>query len=102
MSFLLLAQPVGFLDENGAFRRGSQQNAIPPTNVKLAAEHVLKAIYQSDDLKKLFSFGTLAQDPNIVVTLDWDKFFGKHILVVGRKPVIFCFLWFADSESTRR
>ncbi len=25
----------------------------------------------------------LAQDPNIVVTLDGDKFFGKHIAVVG-------------------
>jgi hypothetical protein len=83
MSFLLQAQPVGFLDENGAFRRGGQQIAIPPTNVELATEQTLKAIYQPDDLKKLFSFGVLAQDTNIVVTVDGDKFFGKHIAVVG-------------------
>ena len=83
MSFLLQAQPVGFLDDNGAFRRGGQQIAIPPTNVELAAEETLKAIYQPEDPKKVFSFGVLAQDHKITVTIDGDKFFGKHIAVVG-------------------
>ncbi|MBB5061034.1 hypothetical protein HDF16_005770 [Granulicella aggregans] len=83
MSFMLQAQPVGFLDDKGDFRRGGQQIAIPPTNVELAAEQTLKAIYQPEDAKKLFSFGVLAQDRNIAVTLDGDKFFGKHIAVVG-------------------
>lgn len=83
LSFILQAQPVGFLDDNGLFRRGGQQIAIPPTNVELASENTLRAIYQSDAVEKRYSFGTLAQDRRIVVTLDGDKFFGKHIAVVG-------------------
>jgi hypothetical protein len=83
LSFILQAQPVGFLDDKGLFRRGGQQIAIPPTNVELATESTLKAIYQTDTAEKRYSFGTLAQDDRIVVTLDGDKFFGKHIAVVG-------------------
>lgn len=83
LSFILQAQPVGFLDDKGLFRRGGQQIAIPPTNVELASESTLKAIYETDLADKRYSFGTLAQDSRILVALDGDKFFGKHIAVVG-------------------
>jgi DNA helicase HerA-like ATPase len=83
ISFILQAQPVGFLDEHGSFKRGGQQIAIPPTNVELASETTLKAIYQPDDNQKAYTFGCLAQDKNIPVMLDGDKFFGKHIAVIG-------------------
>ena len=32
-SFILDAQPIGFLDDEGKFKRGGQQIAIPPNNV---------------------------------------------------------------------
>ena len=82
-SFILDAQPIGFLDDNGKFRRGGQQIAIPPNNVSIADESLLKNIYESVEEEKRFVFSNLAQNPNIEIAVDGDKFFSKHIAVVG-------------------
>src|SRR5690242_16186676 len=55
-SFILDAQPIGFLDESGNFRRGGQQIAIPPNNVEIANEDILKKIYASIEIEKQFVF----------------------------------------------
>lgn len=81
--FIVDAQPVGFLDEHGKFMRGGQQIAIPPTVVEIADPSVLAGIYSAVSPEKAFSFGTLALDQNIRVLVDGDRFFGKHIAVVG-------------------
>lgn len=80
--FLIDAQPVGRLDE-GRFSRGGKQITIPPTTVAIASDSVLSEIYNTTDSAKQFSFGTLAQNDSIRVYVDGDKFFGKHIGVVG-------------------
>jgi uncharacterized protein len=80
--FTLDAQPVGFLDPDGMFRRGGQQIAIPPTRVAIATESDLRAIYVSQSSTKLI-LGTLAREDRIPVPLDGDRFFAKHIAVVG-------------------
>lgn len=82
-SFILDAQPIGFLDEQGKFRRGGQQIAIPPSNVSIADDTVLKGIYESIEEGKSFCFANLAQKINIQIAVDGDKFFSKHIAVVG-------------------
>ena len=82
-SFVLDAQPIGFLDEDGKFKRGGQQIAIPPSNVSIADDDILKGIYESIGEEKKFCFSTLAQKPNIQIAVDGDKFFSKHIAVVG-------------------
>jgi hypothetical protein len=82
-TFVLQAQPVGFLDDEGNFKRGGQQIAIPPTHVEIASRDVLKKIYQPNDPLKAYSFGFLAQDRDIPVMIDGDRFFGKHVAVVG-------------------
>lgn len=82
-SFMLQAQPIGFLDEEGQFRRGGQQIAIPPTHVELASQATLRAIYQPKDPLRSYTFGFLAQDLGIPVMLNGDRFFGKHVAVVG-------------------
>jgi hypothetical protein len=82
-SFMLQAQPVGFLDEDGKFKRGGQQIAIPPTHVEVANRSVLRTIYQPDDPLRAYTFGFLAQDPTIPVMINGDRFFGKHIAIVG-------------------
>src|SRR5690349_15692799 len=46
-SFILDAQPIGFLDEDGKFKRGGQQIAIPPSNVAIADDEILKKIYET-------------------------------------------------------
>ncbi|ASN19937.1 ATP-binding protein [Arthrobacter sp. YN] len=80
--FILSTQPVGRL-ENGKFRRGGKQITIPPKRVEIATSDLLREIYDTTPEAKKFSFGHLVQDPNVAVSLDGDKFFGKHIGVVG-------------------
>ncbi len=82
-SFVLDAQPIGFLDDAGNFKRGGQQIAIPPSNVEIADESILKKIYNAVGDEKKFTFSTLAQKPSIEIGVDGDKFFSKHVAVVG-------------------
>ena len=82
-TFILDAQPIGFLDGVGNFRRGGQQIAIPPSNVEIANDTLLNQIYSSIGAEKQFCFSTLAQKPNIEIAVDGDKFFSKHIAIVG-------------------
>ncbi|MGE0635779.1 MAG: ATP-binding protein [Bacteroidia bacterium] len=82
-SFILDAQPIGFLDEDGKFKRGGQQIAIPPNSVSIADDAILKGIYESIGEENKFCFANLAQKPSIEIAVDGDKFFSKHIAVVG-------------------
>ncbi|MGN5953429.1 ATP-binding protein [Sphingobacterium lactis] len=82
-TFILDAQPIGFLDAEGKFRRGGQQIAIPPNQVSIADSSVLKSIYESTKEDKKFIFSSLAQNNSIGIAVDGDKFFSKHIAVVG-------------------
>ena len=81
--FVLDTQPVGFL-KDGMFHRGLQALAIPPTVVEIADTETLKKIYESVPLHKRFDFAKLADyKDNVNVYVDGDKFFSKHIAVVG-------------------
>lgn len=80
--FIIDTQPVGRL-EKGEFKRGGKQITIPPKHVEIANTDVLEKIYASVPEAKRFSFGTLAQENTVRVHVDGDKFFGKHIGVVG-------------------
>ncbi len=81
-TFLIDAQPVGRL-EGGKFRRGGKQITIPPKHVEIASSALLSEIYDTVEDDKKFGFGMLAQDEAVRVVVDGDKFFGKHIGVVG-------------------
>jgi uncharacterized protein len=80
--FVLSLQPVGRL-EKGEFKRGGKQITIPPQNVEIAGKDLLEKIYGSINEDLRFSFGSLVQDNSVRVNLHGDKFFGKHIGVVG-------------------
>lgn len=82
-SFILDAQPIGFLDDKGKFKRGGQQIAIPPNDVSIADDSILKSIYESVENDKKFIFSELAQNNAIDIAVDGDKFFSKHIAIVG-------------------
>jgi len=82
-TFILDAQPIGFLDEAGNFKRGGQQIAIPPNSVEIADVDVMKKIYAGTAINKRFCFSSLAQNTEIDIAVDGDKFFSKHIAVVG-------------------
>lgn len=80
--FILSLQPVGRLEDE-VFKRGGQQITIPPKLVEIASSGLLEKIYSSVPEEKKFSFGKLAQDSRVSVELDGDRFFSKHIGVVG-------------------
>lgn len=82
-TFVLDAQPLGFLDNDGVFQRGGKQIAIPPTQVTIADRETLAKIYTPPEDKAPLSIGCLAQDESIDVPLNGDVFFGKHIAIVG-------------------
>lgn len=81
--FIIDAQPLGFLDENNNFKRGGQQIAIPPSTVEIATIDLLKGIYENIHVEKKFIFSNLAQNQEVKIAVDGDKFFSKHIAIVG-------------------
>ncbi|MGE7119726.1 ATP-binding protein [Peribacillus sp. NPDC046944] len=81
--YILEAMPLGFLDSYGKFSRGGNNIAIPPTDVELAKLEEIQTIYEAVDPIKRFCFSKLSQEKEIKVPVNGDKFFNKHIAVVG-------------------
>jgi uncharacterized protein len=81
--YILEALPVGFLDSDGKFVRGGNNIAIPPVGVQPARKEDIQKIYSQIEQKKSFSFSSLTQDNSILVPVDGDKFFNRHLAIVG-------------------
>ncbi|MEK3879191.1 ATP-binding protein [Paenibacillus sp. FSL M7-0420] len=81
--YLLEAMPIGFLDSDGVFTRGGNNIAIPPTDVEPAKMTEIQGIYENIETEKRFCFSSLSQDVSIKVPVNGNKFFNKHIAVVG-------------------
>ncbi len=82
-SFIIDTQPIGFLDEQNKFKRGGQKITIPPTTVDIADHKILELFYKQDEKISELILGSMALNENIRVPIDGDKFFSKHIAVVG-------------------
>lgn len=81
--YILEANPLGVL-KNGKFERGGDTIAIPPKKVEPANTEDIRSIYtESLQEEQKFIFGTLSTNPDIPVPVDGDKFFNKHIAIVG-------------------
>lgn len=81
--YIIEATPIGFLDEKGKFSRGGHKIAIPPIGAKPAKKDEIQNIYKQIEPSKQFCFSKLSQDELIDVPVDGDKFFNKHIAIVG-------------------
>ncbi|PIH57520.1 ATP-binding protein [Paenibacillus sp. LK1] len=81
--YIIEAVPIGFLDNEGNFTRGGNNIAIPPTDVEPARKEEIQRIYDDIEMGKRFYFSSLSQDNSIKVPVNGDKFFNKHIAVVG-------------------
>jgi DNA helicase HerA-like ATPase len=81
-NFIIDTQPVGRFD-GAKFRRGGKQITIPPKHVEIASQDILQGIYAGVAIGDAFSFGWLSQDKSVRVEVDGNKFFSKHIGVVG-------------------
>ena len=81
--YILEANPLGII-RNGRFERGGDTIAIPPKKVEPAKKEEIQKIFgESLEDEKKFSFSTLSTDRTISVPVDGDKFFNKHIAIVG-------------------
>ena len=81
--YILEAVPIGFLDTTGKFIRGGNNIAIPPTGVEPAKKGEIQNIYNQIEEVKKFNFARLLQNEYISVPVDGDKFFNKHIAIIG-------------------
>ncbi|MFC9598106.1 anti-phage-associated helicase HerA [Peribacillus butanolivorans] len=81
--YLIEANPLGLI-KDGEFIRGGDSLAIPPKKVEPATEDEIRKIYgESAEKKENFTFASLSSNKNIKVPVNGDKFFNKHIAIVG-------------------
>ena len=81
--YLIDAYPLGTL-KNGKFERGGDELAIPPKNVVPATLSEIREIYGSAfEQDKQFIFSALNRQRDLNVPVHGDRFFNKHIAVVG-------------------
>lgn len=80
--YLIEALPLGVL-EDGEFTRGGDTIAIPPKQVEPATIEDIKAIYNAIKKDKRLKFCSLSTNKNIEVPVDGNKFFNKHIAILG-------------------
>lgn len=81
--YAIEALPLGMI-KDGKFIRGGDSLAIPPKKVEPATEEDIKKIYeQSVDTKERFTFASLSTNPKIRIPVNGNKFFNKHVAIVG-------------------
>ncbi len=81
--YVIEAFPLGIL-KNGEFERGGDSLAIPPKKAEPATIDDIKKIYADfSELSERFCFATLATNAEVEVPVNGNKFFNKHIAVVG-------------------
>jgi|AKZA01.1.fsa_nt_gi Predicted ATPase len=81
--YIIDALPLGMI-EDGKFKRGGDTIAIPPKEVTPASLGDIKKIFMdSIDESKRFSFAKLSTNKDIEIPVDGNKFFNKHISIIG-------------------
>ena len=81
--YIIEAFPLGIL-RNGKFERGGDSLAIPPKEVQPATIADIKKIYDDSVPEAVrFHFATLASNKDVPVPVHGNRFFNKHIAVVG-------------------
>lgn len=81
--YIVEASPLGMLNSEGVFVRGGNQIAIPPKKVEPASKADIQKIYDDIEENDRFYFSKLSQDTTIKVPVDGNRFFNKHIAIVG-------------------
>ena len=80
--FQIDTQPIGTLSEEGEFTRGTPALPVPTEYAYVTPPAVLGDIF-SKQIRSPFSFGTLSVAPDVKFEVDGDRFFSKHVAVVG-------------------
>ncbi|MFL1484879.1 anti-phage-associated helicase HerA [Marinobacter sp. LN3S78] len=81
--YIIEASPLGVIKDD-VFSRGGDSIAIPPKKVEPAKANEIEKIYTYGlDSKEKLNFSQLSHNESVRVPVDGDKFFNKHIGIVG-------------------
>lgn len=81
--YLIQANPLGII-KDGKFERGGDSIALPPKEAAPATYDDIRSIYKdSVEQSKQFEFCSLSYNENIRIPLDGNRFFNKHIAIIG-------------------
>ncbi|WP_336637849.1 anti-phage-associated helicase HerA [Lysinibacillus fusiformis] len=81
--YIIEASPIGTLIDS-KFERGGDTLSIPPKSVKPAESKYIKEIFENSiEEKRKFAFSKLANKLDISVPVDGNKFFNKHLAIIG-------------------
>ena len=81
--YIIEANPLGVI-RDGKFERGGDTLAIPPKKVEPATLAEIDKIFQEAlEKDKQFDFASLATNHSVRVPVDGNRFFNKHIAIVG-------------------
>lgn len=81
--YIIEANPLGVVKDD-KFQRGGDTIAIPPKKVEPAKESEILSIYShSTKEKEKFTFSSLSTNKKIRIPVNGNKFFNKHIAVIG-------------------
>jgi len=81
--YIIEANPLGVVKDD-KFQRGGDTIAIPPKKVEPAKESEILSIYShsTEEIEK-FTFSSLSSNKKIRIPVNGNKFFNKHIAVIG-------------------
>lgn len=81
--YIIEANPLGVL-RGDEFQRGGDSIAIPPKKVEPAKSEEIGKIYQNSITESdKFIFSSLSSNQDIKIPVNGNKFFNKHIAIVG-------------------
>ncbi|MDF2865900.1 MAG: hypothetical protein K0R72_718 [Clostridia bacterium] len=81
--YVIDATPLGIIQDN-IFRRGGDTLSIPPKTVNIAEDNTVNKIFtDSISENERFCFATLSNNANVKISVNGNKFFNKHIAIVG-------------------
>lgn len=80
--FLLECQAIGNLSDEYGFDRGSLLLPVPTEDVYIAQQSTLDKIF-AVDAEHSFPLGRLSMNKDIYLKIHGDRFFSKHIAIVG-------------------
>lgn len=81
--YIIDSYPLGTL-KSGKFNRGGDELAIPPKKVMPATKQEIASIYNDAfNNESRFHFSCLTRQRDISVPVHGDRFFNKHIAIVG-------------------
>lgn len=82
-NYILEANPLGVI-RDGVFERGGDSIAIPPKKVEPAKIEEIATIFEASlKAEEKFTFCSLSSNKKIKIPVNGNKFFNKHIAIVG-------------------